>query len=112
MSSKAKRQRLEMAKQAYGTVMDMGHVLRATRLASGLNVDYIAQCMNTTRKDWMRYEQNLMPIPGHIIIKLMIFGMEFWARNKSCFENATSDTPSRRCDSTAAATPPRTTHAN
>ena len=86
MPTKSQKRRAEMAQKAYGTVMDMGHVLRASRLACGLNIEYIAQCMNTTRKEWIGYEQNHEPIPGHIIIKLMIFGMDFWVRNKQCFE--------------------------
>ena len=93
----SKKRNAEMAKQAYGTVMDMGHVVRAARLASGLKVDYIAQCMNTTHKEWVWYEQNHAPIPGHIIIRLMIFGMDFWARNKQCFENMSNDHPVPAC---------------
>ncbi len=93
MPTKSQRQRAEMAQKAYGTVMDMGRVLRAARIASGLRVEYISQCMNTTAKEWIYYEQNREPIPGHILIKLMIFGMDFWSRNKGCFEDMSTDTP-------------------
>ena len=101
MSTKAQKRRAEMAKQAYGTVTDMGLVLRSARLASGLKAGYIAKCMDVSTSEWLEYERNRNPIPGHIIIKLMIFGMDFWARNKSCFENTTTDTQSADADTTS-----------
>ena len=92
MPSKSQTRRAEIAKQAYGTVMDMGRILRCSRTACGLNVEYISKCMDATQQDWLEYESNRKPIPAHIIIKLMIFGMDFWARNKQCFENAITNT--------------------
>ena len=98
MATRITRNRAEISKQAYGTTMDMGRAIKCARLASGINTEYISKCIGTPLADWVDYEHNRKPVPGYILIKLMIFGMDFWARNKSCFEETTTDTPSAGAD--------------
>ena len=87
MSNKTRRSRAEMAARAYNMTLDMGQTLRHARKAMGVSPAYIAQCVNVSEMEWFEYERNQKPVPMHIVIKLLMFGMDFWARNRQCFEN-------------------------
>ena len=95
--TKSTKKRADKSAHMYGITFDMGQILRYSRKGMGLRYEYMAQCMDISPKEWLAYERNKKPIPAHIIIKLVMFGMEFWARNKQCFGDMSNDHPGTLC---------------
>lgn len=102
--TKATKQRIKDSAQEYNMAVDMGRILKYARRASGFSQLGIAKCMEITEYEWQCYERNRRQIPTHIILKLIMFGMDFWAQNRERFvptaAKADTNTPSLR------ATPP------
>lgn len=69
----------------FGTTLDMGQILRFSRKAMGLSQASIAKFMGVSQIEWITYERNRKLIPANIIMKLIMFGMDFWCNNSKWF---------------------------
>ena len=106
MTSKTKLLREKILCEKHNTHIPLGQSIRSARKTMGLKCQFLSKCLDVPFDEWLEYEHNRKPVPANIVIKLLIFGMDFWVRNKQCFENGAT-LPVGDAD-----TPPRTTHAN
>lgn len=88
--TKAAKQRVKDSAQEYNMAVDMGRILKYARRASGFSQLGISKCMEITEHEWQCYERNRRQIPTHIMLKLIMFGMDFWCKNRERVVPATA----------------------
>ena len=80
-SSKVRKEREDLLSTKYQTITPVGTIIRTTRKCMGLTPAFVAKCLGVSECTLNMYEHNRTPVPTHIIIKLMMFGLDFWCRN-------------------------------
>ena len=76
--SKSRQIREKIVRSTYGTTKTVGDMIKQARIALGLSRTYVAYRMGVGVGTWHAYEYDKLVVPSHILIKLFMFGFDFF----------------------------------
>ncbi len=76
--SQTRQIREKIVRSTYGTTKTVGDMIKQARISLGLSRAYVAYRMGVAEVTWHKYEYDKLVVPSHILIKLFMFGFDFF----------------------------------
>jgi len=79
MTASKKRKLLRQAYMAeQNTYAPAYETLRKARMCLGISQERLAERMGISDAIWQKYENGALRIPGSVMLKIFMFGLDFW----------------------------------